>query len=101
MSEPKRLKCCYIDDAGQRVLAVLSPQTPVNSAEHHAIVGAIACQEDGEIFEIRYSGHPEDYTHTCRSHLGVMIDLSEEGGPDPDSTAWEVTVTRAQRPVND
>lgn len=67
-----RLHCCYIED--QSALAALPEQTPENSAELHAAVRVLGCQEDGKIFEIWDGQSPDDFTHACRTHVGVMLD---------------------------
>lgn len=84
MTSNARLYCCYIDDAGQAKLRDLPEQTSENSAELHVSWRSLACQEDGEIFVLQEGPAPDDYTHVCRAHIGLMIDETKT------TTVWLV-----------
>ncbi|HEY3718335.1 MAG TPA: hypothetical protein VGL39_27750 [Jatrophihabitantaceae bacterium] len=74
---PHRLFCCYLDTAAQAEIASWQPlDASASDAEHqrrHDRVRELTCQDVGDIFELIDGPSPDDYTHSCRTHLGVMV----------------------------
>jgi hypothetical protein len=54
--------CCYIPDEHQE---------KVRSGRVSRATG-LGCQNEAE-YEIRYGSGPDDYTHACVEHVGVLL----------------------------
>jgi hypothetical protein len=73
------LYCCYLDEAAKAESASWQPSDvsmsdPAEHQRRHERIRELTCQDTGDIFMLVDGPTPDDFTHACRTHLGVLID---------------------------
>lgn len=71
--------CCWLphDSDIEALLAPLRDENGNPTIDSHAAVRAAGCQNEAE-FMLIYGNAPDDYTHSCRGHIGDLIGDEEE-----------------------